>query len=83
MYIFVLFSLAVRYYLNTKMNRIFFHLHPNSSVHYIKNQWRIEGEAQGAQPPFCKITISVIYDKIRYLTEEVGKENTYKCSFST
>ena len=34
----------------------------------------------GFAPPFSKI--SVIYDKIRLPTEEVGKENSYKCSSS-
>ena len=47
----------------------------------IYNQWRIQGGAQGTRNPFfSKIITSVIYDKIRLLTEEIGKENSYKCS---
>ena len=30
-------------------------------------------------PSFSKVITSVIYDKIHLLTEEVGKENRYKC----
>ena len=35
-----------------------------------------------SQSPFSKIMTSVIYDKIRLLTKELGKENSYKCSCS-
>ena len=37
---------------------------------------------RGPGSPFSKIITSVIYDKIRLLTEEVGKEDSYKCSSS-
>ena len=38
------------------------------------------GPKRAQASPFSKI--SVISDKIRLLTEEVGKENSYKCSTS-